>query len=150
MRPEMLAAQDRRQEARLLLVRADRMDDRADEIKGLGIDCRATGKEAFFLENMPLVEPPSGPAIFGRPAHRRPSPLVELCRPEFDIGPMRMIAEQGSRSHVPGQFGCDEGSDLLAESSSVEWLSSQDVCAAIGSLFVPRFPPARLNQDIAR
>ncbi len=84
--PDLLAREDRRQVARLLLVGAQRDDGRADEREADGADeLRGVGARQLLLKDGLLHQRRAAPAESLRPGDAGPAAVIELALPRAQI-----------------------------------------------------------------
>src|SRR3546814_3622631 len=83
--PPILARQDARQEMRLLLGRAESVDDRTDHRETKGHQADAVGARGLFRPDETLRRGPAGATIFDRPRGRDPALFVENFMPGEEI-----------------------------------------------------------------
>src|SRR3546814_9653788 len=81
----ILPRQDARQEMRLLLGRAESVDDRTDHRETKGHQADAVGARGLFRPDETLRRGPAGATIFDRPRGRDPALFVENFMPGEEI-----------------------------------------------------------------
>ncbi|MCY1409471.1 hypothetical protein D9M71_248220 [compost metagenome] len=113
--PPVLAAEDARQEARLLLRSAELDDHRRHHLHAEGNHTRRTGGSALLLEDVLLHDVPASAAIFRRPARGEPAALVERAHPLDLIFLAQALALQDAAGVLHRQFIAQEGSNFVAE-----------------------------------
>ena len=105
LRPEHIAAQDRRQMSRFLLSAAKRVQHRPEQSQSLPAQIGRVGEMAFPFEDMLPQRTPAGAAVLHRPVRRSPTLLVQRSIPGNEIFlERRSEAPVRTQGHVARQM----------------------------------------------
>ena len=113
--PPVLPVQDTRQEAVLLFLAAELLQDRPQHRNAEGQDARRMGKRAFLLEDVALDRGPARAAKATRPIAGQPALFVQDGVPFLDLGLGQFLEQADLFGQPLGQAVLQELADLGAE-----------------------------------
>ncbi len=113
--PPHVAREDVGQEALLLLLVAEGIDDGADHAEAEGHDRRRVGFGHLGREDVLLHRRPARAAIFDRPVHPGPAALVQPLLEADEVLALHRHALVSFAANVVREFVAKYGADLLAE-----------------------------------